>query len=208
MKNLLLSTLCLSALTFAACQPTENSADENSSIKTAHQINKDSPMEYTTPGQTDADHAWLIEVEGEKALAKVKQWNDASAPKMQDSIYDAMKAELLEVYNSPEKIAYISYRAGKAHNFWQDDKNVRGVWRTTTLESYRSESPVWETVIDFDALAEKEGKNWVYKGNSCFAPEYNNCMVYLSDGGKDAVEGREFDPVSYTHLTLPTKAWV
>lgn len=198
MKKLLLSTLCISTLSTAliACQPAEKTTEIIPSTKTAHQINKDAPMEYTTPGQTDADHEWLVEVEGEKALEKVKSWNEASAPKMQDAIYSAMKSELLEVYNSPEKIPYVSYRAGKAHNFWQDDTHVRGLWRTTTLESYRSDDPEWETVLDIDAVAKSDDKNWVYKGNDCLAPDYNRCMVSLSVGGKDATERREFDVAS------------
>jgi len=193
MKKLLLSTLCLSALTLAACQPADKSGDVTPDVKTAYQINKDTPMEYNTPGQTDADHIWLEDVEGEKALAKVREWNDKSAPLMQDDIYKAMKAELLEVYNSPEKIPYVSYRAGKAHNFWQDDTHVRGLWRTTSLDSYRSDNPEWETVLDIDAVAKADDKNWVYKGNDCLAPDYNRCIVSLSIGGKDAVERREFD---------------
>ncbi len=150
-------------------------------------------ISYTRAGQTDADHLWLEEVEGEKALEKVKAWNAASAQHMQDETYKAIKAELLEIYNSPEKIPYVSYRAGQAHNFWQDDKNVRGLWRQTTLSQYQSDNTQWQTVLDVDALAKKEDKNWVYKGNSCLAPDYNHCIVNLSNGGKDAVERREFD---------------
>ncbi|MGJ8564254.1 MAG: prolyl oligopeptidase family serine peptidase [Alphaproteobacteria bacterium] len=153
-------------------------------------------IEYTTPGQTDADHIWLEEVEGEKALETVKAWNAMSASEMETDVYKEMKAELLEVYNSPEKIPYISYRNGMAHNFWQDDTHVKGIWRTTTLESYATENPEWETILDIDALAKKEGKNWVYKGNSCLGPDYNRCIVNLSNGGKDAVERREFDVAS------------
>lgn len=195
MKKLLLSTLgrCVLSTTLIACQPADKTGEATTSVKTAYQINKDTPMDYTTPGQTDADHLWLEEVEGERALAKVREWNDKSAPLMQNDIYKAMKAELLEVYNSPEKIPYVSYRAGKAHNFWQDDTHVRGLWRTTSLESYLSETPEWDTVLDIDAVATADGKNWVYKGNSCLAPDYNRCMVSLSVGGKDAVERREFD---------------
>lgn len=189
-----LSIVTLS-LALAACQPADQSTAPTI-VKTAHQINKDTPMQYTTEGQTDADHLWLEEVEGEEALAKVRGWNERSAPLIQDAIYDAMKTELLEVYNSPEKIPYISYRAGTAHNFWQDDKHVRGIWRATTLESYASESPEWETVLDIDKVAETEGKNWVYKGNDCLAPDYNRCIVSLSVGGKDATERREFDVAS------------
>ena len=153
-------------------------------------------MQYTAEGQTDADHLWLEEVEGERALAKVRQWNEKSAPLMQDGIYSAMKAELLEVYNSPEKIPYVAFKAGRAHNFWQDDTHVRGIWRTTSLESYRSDNPEWDTVLDIDAVAKTDDKNWVYKGNDCLAPDYNHCMVSLSVGGKDATERREFDVAS------------
>lgn len=195
----LISTLLLStAITFSACSNKSAKPDSEAPIETTatEKVEPATMTQYSTPGQTDADHLWLEEVEGEKALAKVKAWNAKSAPQMETETYKAMKTELLEVYNSPEKIPYISYRNGLAHNFWQDDKNVKGIWRTTTLESYSSESPEWETILDFDALAEKDGKNWVYKGNTCLAPEYNRCMVRLSIGGKDAVERREFDIAS------------
>ena len=150
-------------------------------------------LSYTDAGKTDEDHLWLETVESEDALNKVMAWNAASEPRMKGATYNAMKAELLEVYNSPEKIPYISYRNGEAHNFWQDDTNVRGIWRKTTLESYGSDAPQWETILDVDRLAKRQDKNWVYKGNSCLAPAYNRCMVNLSDGGKDAVERREFN---------------
>ena len=150
-------------------------------------------LAYNDEGKTDADHIWLEEVEGEAALVKVKGWNEASAATMQGETFNTIKAQLLEVHNSPEKIPYISYRNGEAHNFWQDEKNTRGLWRKTTLESYGSGSPEWETVLDVDKLAKREDKNWVYKGNSCLAPAYVRCMVSLSDGGKDAVERREFN---------------
>ena len=184
MKKFLLLGLCAVAL--AACQPAEQ-------VKTAHQLNMENSMEYTAPGKTDTDHLWLEDVLGEKALAKVRGWNEHSEPLMQGAVYKDMKAELLEVYNSPEKIPYISYRAGMAHNFWQDDKHVKGIWRTTSLESYRTDDPKWETVLDIDAVSEREDKNWVYKGNSCLTPDYNRCIVSLSVGGKDATERREFD---------------
>jgi prolyl oligopeptidase len=197
MKRTFLSGFSVITLSFAlaACQPADQSTTPTV-VKTAYQINKDTPMQYTTEGQTDADHLWLEEVEGEEALAKVRGWNERSAPLIKDGIYDAMKAELLEVYNSPDKIPYVSYRAGKAHNFWQDDKHVRGIWRATTLESYATDAPEWETILDVDKLAEAEGKNWVYKGNDCLEPDYNRCIVSLSLGGKDATERREFDVAS------------
>jgi hypothetical protein len=89
-----------------------------------------------------------------------------------------------------------SFRAGGIDNFWQDQAAVRGVWRRTSLDSYRTKTPQWETVLDIDALAKAEGANWVYKGADCLAPEERLCLVALSDGGKDAVEVREFDAVA------------
>ena len=43
------------------------------------------------------------------------------------------------------------------------------------------------------ALAAAEQANWVYKGGNCLAPAETRCLLSLSDGGKDAVEIREFD---------------
>ncbi|MEE9272139.1 MAG: prolyl oligopeptidase family serine peptidase [Robiginitomaculum sp.] len=194
MKKTLLLSLCVTV--FVACQPVEKAPDIKANVKTAYQLNKEAPMEYKTPGQTDADHLWLEAVTGAKALAKVRQWNERSAKIMRGETYKAMKAELLEVYNSPEKIAYVKYRGGFAYNFWQDKDHIKGLWRRTTLASYHTEDPKWETILDFDVLAKDENKNWVYKGTDCLGPDYNRCIVSLSVGGKDATERREFDIVS------------
>src|SRR5690606_30345386 len=86
-----------------------------------------------------------------------------------------------------------SFWAGGISNFWQDAAQVRGVWRRSTLDSYRGSAPVWETVLDVDALAQAEGRNWVFRGGDCLEPEERFCLVSLSDGGKDAVEIREYD---------------
>jgi len=76
---------------------------------------------------------------------------------------------------------------------WQDADHVRGVWRKSTLDSYLSGNTAWETVLDFDKLSKDEGKNWVYKGNNCLSPDYELCIVNLSNGGKDATVRREFN---------------
>ena len=79
------------------------------------------------------------------------------------------------------------------YNFWRDQKNVRGIWRKTSFESYLEDEPVWENILDIDQLAKDEGINWLYKGADCLAPEYRQCLIRLSDGGTDAVTIREFD---------------
>ena len=175
------------------------------------------PLTFDTPGQTDEDHLWLEDVEGERALDQVKAWNARSLDRLKaDPRYTKMYEDALEIVNSKDKIPYVSYRGGEVHNFWQDEDSVRGIWRRSTLDSYLSDDTQWETVIDFDALAETEGKNWVYKGNSCLAPDYELCIVNLSDGGKDAVVRREFNTRTKTFVedgfatdeSKGTMAWV
>jgi prolyl oligopeptidase len=142
-------------------------------------------------------HLWLEEVEGADALAWVTAQNERTLAALQaDPHYAAYEAAALEVLNSSERIPYGTVRDGLVYNFWQDAVNVRGLWRRTTLASYATETPEWETIIDFDKLAAEEGANWVYKGANCFRPapgERIRCLVSLSDGGKDAVVNREFD---------------
>jgi len=151
-------------------------------------------INYTDAGKTDNDHLYLEEVLGEKALNEVKSWNERSLARLEaDPRFSEMQAEALAILNSKDKIPFVSYRKGKVQNFWQDADHVRGVWRTSTLDSYLGEDTEWETIINFDDLAKSEDANWVYKGRSCLAPDYTRCMLNLSDGGKDAVVRREFD---------------
>jgi len=165
------------------------------------QDRKSNVINYNIAGKTNEDHLYLEEVLGEKALTEVNQWNKRSLERLtSDPRYSKMESDALEILNSKDKIPYVSYRKGEAHNFWQDATHVRGIWRKTSLDSYLSSTTKWETIIDFDALAKAEDKNWVYQGNTCLAPEYEYCMISLSDGGKDANIQREFN--------TRTKTWI
>lgn len=196
------SLLITSALLLTACgqgaEVTDNAMDKvNDKMgETAQSVkaNRYKMIEYKTAGQTNDDHLYLEEVLGDNALNEVKAWNKRSLDRlMADPRFNAMEAEALEILQSKDKIPYVSYRGGEVHNFWQDATHVRGVWRKSTLESYLSGDTKWEIVLDFDKLSKDEDKNWVYKGNSCLAPDYELCIVNLSDGGKDAVVRREFN---------------
>ncbi len=140
---------------------------------------------------------WLEEVEGKTALDWVATENKRSLDLLQaDPRYEALHTAALTIVNASDRVPMPSFRAGGIDNFWQDQDAVRGVWRRTSLESYRTKAPQWETVLDIDALAKAEGANWVYKGADCLAPEERLCLVALSDGGKDAVAVREYDAVA------------
>lgn len=203
MKRQLLSTIALIALGAAIALPGCNSADTSPTPEKATMTKIAPAAPVTTPHDGPAldTHLYLEEVLGEQALDKVTSWNTRTLDRlMADPLFEDMQAEALEILNSKDKIAYVAYRGGAVHNFWQDADSVRGKWRTTSLDDYLSGSPTWETVLDYDALAKAEDKNWVYKGNSCLAPDYTRCMISLSDGGKDAVVRREFDTVTKTFV--------
>jgi len=137
---------------------------------------------------------WLEEVEGKKALDWVHKQNDRSLKLLQaDTRYEDLQAKALAILEAKDRIPNPGFRAGAVFNFWQDDVNVRGLLRRTSVDGYRASAPKWETVLDVDALAKADGANWVYKGSNCLQPEERLCLVSLSDGGKDAVEIREFD---------------
>ena len=184
------SLLVSNALLLIACGQGAQVADNTIAMKE----NTVKMIEYKIAGQTDNDHVYLEEILGDKALKEVKAWNKRSLTRLtSDPRFAEMETEALEILQSKDKIPYVSYRGGEVHNFWQDADHVRGIWRKSTLDSYLSDDTKWETVLDFDKLSKEEGKNWVYKGNSCLAPDYDLCIVNLSDGGKDAVVRREFN---------------
>ena len=184
MHKILLSTAILLA---AACSTQENTSEMT---KTENASKVDLAFD-------SSKHLFLEEVESEDALNWVKAENKRSLERLKsDPRFVDLESDALTIVNSKERIPYGSVRDGFVYNFWQDEVNVRGLWRRASLESYKSDSPEWETVLDFDALAEEEDKNWVFKGSNCFQAIEGadwRCMVSLSDGGKDAVVQREFD---------------
>jgi prolyl oligopeptidase len=144
---------------------------------------------------------WLEEIEGERALAWARQENEKSLGTLQaDPRYKQFEARALEILQAKDRIPFVSITPTGLYNFWQDEQHVRGIWRRTTLPSYRTANPVWETVLDIDALAAAEKANWVYQGSNCLPPEDTRCLLSLSNGGKDANVVREFD--------LKTKSFV
>ncbi|MEQ7155017.1 prolyl oligopeptidase family serine peptidase [Brevundimonas aurifodinae] len=153
---------------------------------------------------TDASdpYLWLEEVEGERALAWVEEQNTRSLGVLQgDPRYAGLHDSALAILEARDRIPGPSFtHAGMIDNFWQDGTNIRGVWRRTTLDSYRTDAPEWETILDIDSLARAEGKNWVYRGSNCLPPDERLCLISLSDGGKDAITVREFDSVARTFV--------
>jgi prolyl oligopeptidase len=144
---------------------------------------------------------WLEQTHGARALAWVKAENAKTLAVLQkDPRFAAFYADALRVGEATDRVPYPEIVDGRIYNFWQDSAHPRGIWRTTTPAGYAAATPVWKTVLDLDALAQTEGKNWVWQGADCDSPSRTRCLIALSDGGEDASTVREFD--------LPTARFV
>ena len=153
------------------------------------------PRDLTPAGVAGADdHLALEQVDGAEAMAFVAEENRKSLAALTgDPRYETFRAEAQAILTATDRIPSPSFLGDGIGNFWQDATNPKGVWRRTTLDSYRTATPQWETLLDIDALSKAEGKDWVFKGADCLAPDDTRCLINLSDGGKDAVVVREFD---------------
>jgi len=137
---------------------------------------------------------WLEEVQGDKALAWVRERNAVSTALLQaQPLFADNRAKVLDVLNNRDQIPRVTRRGDYLYNFWRDAKNPRGLWRRTHLEEYRKVQPKWDVLIDLDALGKAENENWVWGGSDCLAPDYNRCLISVSRGGADAKVTREFD---------------
>lgn len=142
--------------------------------------------------QTDP-HLWLEEVTGDDALAWVREHNEPTVADLAGERFEQMRAEALEVLDTDARIPYVRRRGEYLYNFWRDAKNQKGLWRRTSLESYLTERPDWDVVIDVDELARADGQNWVWAGADVIEPDHSLALVSLSRGGSDAAIVREFD---------------
>ena len=141
-------------------------------------------------------YLWLENIDGEKSLEWVEQWNKKTLDVLTNQPgYEDLFRQNLEIYNSTDRIADPSIYGDMIYNFWQDKEHQRGIWRRTTMNSYLAGNPEWEIVLDIDALSEKDGEKYVFKGASGLYPDYDRFLVNLSKGGGDAVVVQEFDAV-------------
>ncbi|AXK44404.1 prolyl oligopeptidase family serine peptidase [Brachybacterium saurashtrense] len=164
------------------------------------------PQLPAADGSTDP-HQWLEDVTGTEALDRVRQCNAAAEDEL-DAVADpahpdgaplteTLQAEIREILDAKDRIPAVTVRGEFLYNVWTDAEHERGLWRRTTLESYRTDEPEWEILLDVDALNEAEGEDWVWHGARLLRPAegepYRHALIDLSHGGSDADVTREFD---------------
>ncbi|MEO6795209.1 MAG: prolyl oligopeptidase family serine peptidase [Mycobacterium sp.] len=138
-------------------------------------------------------YLWLEDIAGDDALDWVRAHNAPTLDEFSGGEFDAMRTAALEVLDTDARIPYVRRRGDFLYNFWRDAANPRGLWRRTTLDSYCSDTPDWDVVIDVDELARIDDENWVWGGANVIEPDHTRALVSLSRGGSDAVVVREFD---------------
>jgi prolyl oligopeptidase len=147
----------------------------------------------TTEAPDDDPYLWLEEIDGDRALAWVEAQNAATLARFGDRRFEADRDTLAAIYDRPDNIPVIARRGAKVFNFWKDAEHPRGLWRATSLDSFRGAQPDWDIFLDLDALAVKEGEDWTWSGASTIPGSHDRAMLMLSRGGADAVVLREFD---------------
>ncbi|WP_261624840.1 prolyl oligopeptidase family serine peptidase [Nesterenkonia marinintestina] len=155
-------------------------------------------MTIRIPSTTDDPHLWLEDVTGEEALEWVRRRNARAEAELVDDEFEALEGQLREILDAADRIPGVVARGDHLYNFWTDADHPQGLWRRTSLASYRSEEPEWDVLLDLDALSAQDGVTWVWHGASVLRPEHprqprRHALISLSRGGSDADVTYEFD---------------
>ena len=155
------------------------------------------------PAHDGSTDPWLHleDIAGQDALEWVREHNVRTSEELNaDGEVTALAADLKAILDSPASIPNVVRRGGQLYNFWTDADHPRGLWRRTSLDSYRTEEPDWEVLIDVDALNAAEQQDWVWHGATVLRPEegqpWRHALIALSHGGSDSDVTREFDLVA------------
>ena len=107
--------------------------------------------------------------------------------------FEGLRQRLADAYLPRERPVIPDRWKDWAYDLWQDERNPRGIWRRTTWAAWRSGAPVWQNLLDFDALGAAEGTPWVCVELDILYPDGDRALITMSPGGSDAQVVREFD---------------
>ena len=93
-------------------------------------------------------YLWLEQVDSQRSMAWVHAENARTLGVLEkDPRYAGLYRDALAIAEAKDRIPAPTQLDGSIYNFWQDAEHVRGLWRRTSLESYRSTAPRWSTEI-------------------------------------------------------------
>lgn len=138
-------------------------------------------------------HAWLEDVDSTRALEWVNARNsEAMALIERQSDFARRRRDVLASLSNPANIQFPARHGDHLYNFYRSARQPHGILRRTSLEEFSKERPSWRVLINFDDLAREESRNLVYTGMAVHAST-QRALIFLSSGGEDKVEMREFD---------------
>jgi prolyl oligopeptidase len=146
-------------------------------------------------------YLWLEDVLGDKSLAWARERNKKTIDLFgKEEWFNQDVENLQKILESKEKIPVVYFiEDGFVYSFWTDEKNIQGLLRRTTIESYKQAAPAWDVLLDLDVLSQAEGKKWVFHDFD-ISPNKKRALVSLSPGGTDADVVREFDILTRTFV--------
>ena len=143
---------------------------------------------------------WLEQIDGPDALAWADAQTAATTAHLDSPAHHSDRAALLAILDRPDNLPFVTRRGGQLYNFWRDADHPRGLWRRTSLDSFRAAAPLWHTLLDLDALAVAESEDWVWAGAATLPPAHDRALISLSRGGGDATVLREFELATRTFV--------
>ncbi|BBE21579.1 prolyl oligopeptidase [Arthrobacter sp. MN05-02] len=150
-----------------------------------------------TTATTDDPFLWLEDIYGDRQLEWVRAQNALTEDALVTPDFEDRERGILEVLDSTDRIPMAGKHGDFYYNFWRDAEHRQGIWRRTTWDSYASDDPDWELLLDVDALSAAEGTEWVWAGALFLRPAkgapHARVLVALSPDGGDATRYREFD---------------
>jgi prolyl oligopeptidase len=137
---------------------------------------------------------WLEDSKSPKVEIWVKEENErakkrlGTGPEYQERYDTAVK-----ILTSNQTISLGYEINGFIYEVYKDAGRKEGVWRRSSWKNYVNKSPVWETVIDIDALNVEEKADYSFGFAYCLKPQNEHCLISFSYAGSDSKIWREFN---------------
>lgn len=155
----------------------------------------------TKPEGTSIDSdafSYLENDKDERTLAWVRKENQRTLALLKgDHRYTRYHQLALEAENVARDLGRLDNRVLSINDGWiyqylLNTEHPRGLWRRSKLSSFLSDQPVWQLLLDLDALSSREGRTWIL-AVAHFSPGGRRCLLQLSDGSSQTFSFREFD---------------
>lgn len=178
-----LKSVLLALLLLAGCETSEPFAPAGSDA-------------IGTQRQGGDSFSWLEERTGAAALSWVRKRNEQTIQKLSaDPRFERYYRLALGAISAKAELPGSNIVRSHLHNGWvydilRDEKNPRGLWRRTRVESFKRSLPDWEVVLDIDARNTPSTDDLTIDGTLFFD---HRCLLFLSKGHGPNSTGREFD---------------